>query len=232
MGYDGGEGLQWWLKRKVVVVVAWDNRQRFREPPTDSWGLRDIFRVGFSTAIRRAVVIGNGVAGAENQCTGLVRALGSAGLSLVLEADAKQIATMAHETFKKPCKTVDSIPEECSLEFWKPQNIFLEKNSTGDPNPHMGHLAWADAFIITADSVSMLSEACSTGKPVYVIGAERCTWKFAEFHKSLQERGVVRPFTGKEDISERWSYPPLNDTAEASFRVIEALSEHGWRLEP
>ncbi|GMP84284.1 hypothetical protein CsSME_00037870 [Camellia sinensis var. sinensis] len=49
---------------------------RFREPPTDSWGLRDIFRVGFSTAIRRAVVIGNGVAGAENQCTGLVRALG------------------------------------------------------------------------------------------------------------------------------------------------------------
>jgi mitochondrial fission protein ELM1 len=27
----------------------------------------------------------------------------------------------------------------------------------------MGHLAWADAFVITADSVSMLSEACSTG---------------------------------------------------------------------
>lgn len=32
-----------------------------------------------------------------------------------------------------------------------------------DPNPHMGHLAWADAFVVTADSVSMLSEACSTG---------------------------------------------------------------------
>ncbi|TMW83059.1 hypothetical protein EJD97_003115 [Solanum chilense] len=31
------------------------------------------------------------------------------------------------------------------------------------PNPHMGHLAFADAFVITADSVSMLSEACSTG---------------------------------------------------------------------
>lgn len=27
----------------------------------------------------------------------------------------------------------------------------------------MGHLAWADAFVITADSISMLSEACSTG---------------------------------------------------------------------
>lgn len=96
------------------------------------------------------------------------------------------------------------------------------------PNPHMGHLAWADAFVITADSVSMLSEACSTGKPVYVVGAERCTWKFAEFQKSLHERGVVRPFTGKEDISETWSYPPLNDSAEAASRVIEAVSKRGW----
>ncbi|XVF07616.1 hypothetical protein REPUB_Repub06bG0154500 [Reevesia pubescens] len=98
------------------------------------------------------------------------------------------------------------------------------------PNPHMGHLAWADAFVITADSVSMLSEACTTGKPVYVIGGERCTWKFADFQKSLRERGVVRPFTGKEDISESWSYPPLNDTADAACQVMKALAERGWTI--
>ncbi|KAB1222486.1 Mitochondrial fission protein ELM1 [Morella rubra] len=98
------------------------------------------------------------------------------------------------------------------------------------PNPHMGHLAWADAFLITADSVSMLSEACSTGKPVYVIGAERCTWKFSDFHKYLREQGVVRPFTGKEDISKSWSYPPLNDASEAASRVNAALAERGWRI--
>ena len=107
------------------------------------------------------------------------------------------------------------------------------------PNPHLGHLALADAFVITADSVSMLSEACTTGyftstviqanfwlilclsvpdinifdtliiclsKPVYVIGAERCTWKFADFQKSLREQGAARPFTGKEDVSQRLSY--------------------------
>ncbi|XP_058107446.1 mitochondrial fission protein ELM1 isoform X2 [Magnolia sinica] len=99
-----------------------------------------------------------------------------------------------------------------------------------DPNPHMGHLAWADAFVITADSVSMLSEACSTGKPVYVIGAERCTWKFSAFHKALRERGVVRPLTGKEDMLESWSYPPLNDAAEGAARVREALADRGWTL--
>ncbi|XP_057438857.1 mitochondrial fission protein ELM1-like isoform X2 [Lotus japonicus] len=98
------------------------------------------------------------------------------------------------------------------------------------PNPHMGHLAWADAFVITADSVSMMSEACSTGKPVYVIGAELCTWKFADFQNSLQKLGVARPFTGMENITESWSYPPLNDTAEAANQVIAALAQRGWTI--
>ncbi|KAH1070908.1 hypothetical protein AAZX31_03G178400 [Glycine max] len=98
-------------------------------------------------------------------------------------------------------------------------------------NPHMGHLAWADAFVITADSVSMLSEACSTGKPVYVIGAERCTWKFADFQNSLQKQGVARPFTGNENMTaESWSYPPLNDTAEAASQVVAALAQRGWTI--
>lgn len=97
-------------------------------------------------------------------------------------------------------------------------------------NPHMGHLAWADAFVVTADSISMLSEACFTGRPVYVIGAERCTWKFSAFHKKLLEKGRVRPFTGLEDLSKTWSYPILNDAAEVALRVRDALAERGWNL--
>ncbi|KAM3324898.1 mitochondrial fission protein ELM1-like [Capsicum chacoense] len=125
---------------------------------------------------------------------------------------------------RTPCKVSDIIREELGnhpkVRIW---------NGEG-PNPHMGHLALADAFVVTADSVSMLSEACSTGKPVYVIGAERCTWKFRDFHRSLKNQGVVRPFTGKEDISESWSYSPLNDTKEAAAQVIKALAERGWSL--
>ncbi|PWA73495.1 fission protein ELM1-like protein [Artemisia annua] len=80
--------------------------------------------------------------------------------------------------------------------------------------------------------VSMLSEACSTGKPVYVIGAERCTWKFAYFQKCLQERGMVRPFTGRENMTETWIYPRLQDTTEAAEHVIQGLDKRGWRLHP
>ncbi len=35
-------------------------------------------------------------------------------------------------------------------------------------NPYYGYLALADALIVTADSVSMLTEACATRKPVYM----------------------------------------------------------------
>ncbi|KAI5015333.1 hypothetical protein ZWY2020_056723 [Hordeum vulgare] len=41
-----------------------------------------------------------------------------------------------------------------------------------------------------ADSISMLSEACSTGKPVYVVGTEHCRWKFSDFHNTLHKRGL------------------------------------------
>eukprot|EP00249_Psilotum_nudum_P018160 c26667_g1_i1 orf=414-1763(-) len=99
------------------------------------------------------------------------------------------------------------------------------------PNPHLGHLAWGDAFVITADSISMLSEACSTGKPVYVIGGEKCKWKFAAFYKNLCRRGVLRPFMGTEDMSECWSYPPLNDNVEAANCVHKALAKHGWTID-
>ncbi|KAE9445712.1 hypothetical protein C3L33_22390, partial [Rhododendron williamsianum] len=86
--------------------------------------------VGTCTAVRRAVVIGNGVAGAENQCIGLVRALGlshrltiylrlkgkvnlkldNKGVSDILEVDAKQIATMACETFENLSLLGSKIP--------------------------------------------------------------------------------------------------------------------------
>ena len=39
----------------------------------------------------------------------------------------------------------------------------------GGDNPYFGMLAHADAFIVTCDSVNMVTEACSTGKPVHVL---------------------------------------------------------------
>lgn len=48
---------------------------------------------------------------------------------------------------------------QSSVKVW----CFIFFFNFSEPNPHLGHLALADAFIITADSISMLSEACTTG---------------------------------------------------------------------
>lgn len=42
----------------------------------------------------------------------------------------------------------------------------------GEPNPYWGMLGLADRFIVTADSIAMLSEACATGKPVDMFDLE------------------------------------------------------------
>jgi hypothetical protein len=45
-------------------------------------------------------------------------------------------------------------------------NYFYRWHPGDDANPYVGMLAWADRLIVTGDSIAMLSEACSTGKPV------------------------------------------------------------------
>jgi len=48
-----------------------------------------------------------------------------------------------------------------------PARIFRWTPDAGE-NPYLGFLAAAESIIVTGDSISMLSEACATGKPVYI----------------------------------------------------------------
>ncbi|HTZ77153.1 MAG TPA: mitochondrial fission ELM1 family protein [Stellaceae bacterium] len=93
-------------------------------------------------------------------------------------------------------------------------------DGTGE-NPYFGLLAHADALLVTGDSVNMVSEAAATGKPVHVIGLEGGSAKFRRFHDLFRERGITRPFTG---TIERWSYPPLDDTARAAEEIRRRLA--------
>jgi hypothetical protein len=84
-------------------------------------------------------------------------------------------------------------------------------DGAGD-NPYFAYLGLADAVLATADSVSMISEAAATGKPVHVLDLPGGNAKFARFHQLMRQAGITRPFAG--DI-ESWSYPIPDDTARA-----------------
>lgn len=84
------------------------------------------------------------------------------------------------------------------------------------PNPYFGMLALADALIVTSDSVAMVSEAASTGKPVHIIDLPGNAPKFQRFHTLLRDGGITRPFRGQ---LEQWQYTPLDDTHQLADRV-------------
>ncbi len=91
-------------------------------------------------------------------------------------------------------------------------------DNTGD-NPYRGFLAWADALIVTEDSVSMACEAVATGKPVYIIPMEDGSPRFRRFHDLLVDRGYARWFDGK---IESWAYTPPDDLSRAA-KTLKSL---------
>ncbi len=92
-------------------------------------------------------------------------------------------------------------------------------DGTGE-NPYLAVLALADTLVTTADSVNMVSEACFTGKPVYVVDLAGGSKKFLRFHDTMRRGGYTRPFTGK---LEHWRYPPLDDVGDVARQVLARL---------
>ena len=84
------------------------------------------------------------------------------------------------------------------------------------PNPYLGMLALARHVVVTEDSVSMISEAISTGKPVYVAKMAGGSRRLAQFHASLAEDGIVRHFDGR---LAQWRYEPVNETPRIAAEV-------------
>jgi mitochondrial fission protein ELM1 len=98
-------------------------------------------------------------------------------------------------------------------------NIILAQIET--VNPYFAMLGVADFIFVTDDSVNMICEACSTGKPVYtlpLLGEKNARSK--HFINTLLKEAVLRPFEGSIDT---WTYAPFNDTARVASLVRERM---------
>tara|TARA_B100000459_G_scaffold124060_1_gene76651 strand:+ start:24 stop:467 length:444 start_codon:yes stop_codon:yes gene_type:complete len=94
-------------------------------------------------------------------------------------------------------------------------------DGVGD-NPYFTFLARADAILVTCDSVNMVSEACYTGKPVYVLALDGGTGsKFARFHEEMNRLQYTRPFLGDIELTDAKS---LDETTRAAREIVERLA--------
>jgi mitochondrial fission protein ELM1 len=87
------------------------------------------------------------------------------------------------------------------------------------PNPYAGFLAWADAVVVTGDSVSMLSEACATGVPVLIATVEEGR------HRLLAESLVA---AGRAAMLEGGALPRPAAPLDESGRVAAEIRARGW----
>jgi uncharacterized protein len=93
-------------------------------------------------------------------------------------------------------------------------------DGNGD-NPYTGMLAWADYILVTADSVSMLSDAAATGKPTYVLPLEGGSPRLNAFHTALLAAGIARPFDGALD---HWTYPAQTESIAIAQEIMVRMA--------
>jgi len=85
---------------------------------------------------------------------------------------------------------------------------------------YLGMLGSADAVVVTPDSASMCSEACTTGKPVFLDTANGASsGKLTRLHRRLEQLGYVRP------LGAPWpsTVPPPLDPAGSVADAIKHL---------
>ncbi len=113
--------------------------------------------------------------------------------SVLKESGAGILLTTSRRTGKDVTEALESTLKTSGIEhfMWSPEE-------GGRDNPYLAYLALADAVVVTADSVSMVSEAASAGKPVYLWGDEKALpRKLKDYYTSMIKQGRVRWWHGK-----------------------------------
>ncbi|WP_149540945.1 mitochondrial fission ELM1 family protein [Siccirubricoccus phaeus] len=84
------------------------------------------------------------------------------------------------------------------------------------PNPYAGFLAWADAVVVTGDSVSMLSEALATAVPVFIADPGGLGPRHLRLAESLVAAGQARPLAAAPAPFAR---QPLDETGRVAAEI-------------
>ena len=80
-----------------------------------------------------------------------------------------------------------------------------------DKQAYLSSLAIANSIVVTCDSTSMISEAATSGKPIFVahMQPKRNNYRFKRFYKLFGELGVIKNLGEK---IENWTYDSFNET--------------------
>ena len=150
---------------------------------------------------------------------------GGRGLSLLISLSRRSPEQLFSQLQQWKDKITQADPST-SVFIWDPS---IHPSSL---NPYQSMLYHADVVAVTADSVGMCSEACSTGKPVVTLLASRCTAKLRTFHDNLTSCGYA---TRLEDgtplaVLAACQTRVLDDTSAAADLILPRILQHYQRF--
>lgn len=128
----------------------------------------------------------------------------------LLKLDASLMLTTSRRTGAENTKLINQAFAGTDHFLWDGQGA----------NPYMAMLAASDAILVTNDSASMLSEAATTGKPLYIMPIDGHNKRVQQLQDYLIETGRARLFSGS---IESWAYEPLQDAQKAADYIREKL---------
>lgn len=91
-------------------------------------------------------------------------------------------------------------------------NIIYDPTIDQSENPYIGILKFADSIILTCDSVSMISETASSGKPLYVYSPQKFTSKKHKYLlQQLVDLEIAKSCSATAGKMTKYKYKPLDE---------------------
>ena len=92
-----------------------------------------------------------------------------------------------------------------------------------DKQAYLSALALATFIVVTCDSTSMISEAATSGKPIFIahMGSKKNNYRFRKFFQLFREMGITR------ELGERvqnWTYNKLNEAERIAAMINNKLN--------
>ncbi len=122
-------------------------------------------------------------------------------------------------------RTPEIVKEIIRKGFSTGKHLIYDPTVAGNAvNPYFGMLAGADYIIATVDSISMSSEAASTGKPLYIFCPDKFKLKkHIEFLRHLIDCGAARRLENSIEYLENYAYQPLAEAKRVAKLIKDSL---------
>ena len=116
---------------------------------------------------------------------------------------------------------------EKAKDFFDKDQIIIDRV---DKKAYLSSLQLAERIVVTCDSISMISEAAITGKPIYVAQMQviKKNYRFIKFFELFKSLNIIRDLEPIEIMLDKWNYDKLNETDKIASSIKDRLKNYDF----